>query len=137
MRRRWLTLIIIVLIYESMSKGWVSLLLFPALVVVLPILIALYKIVNRRLITGTNNTQRGLLWLSALSVVVAYIFTVGGGDTSDALLFGFYSAQANDMITTVSNIISSVAFVVTPVATLSLITYLFITRPRATAMVRS
>lgn len=110
--------------YQSLSKGWVSFILIPLSVFVLPIYAFFgYKSLN-------TNAGPYKLWirltgyLLTFFVLIFYVGTVGIGDTDRVLLFGFYNSTDTSQVTQISENASRAAFFLGPATLLLLIVLL-------------
>ena len=117
-------LTIVICMYQSLSKGWVSFILIPLSVFVLPIYAFFgYKSLN-------TNAGPYKLWirltgyLLTFFVLIFYVGTVGIGDTDRVLLFGFYNSTDTSQVTQISENASRAAFFLGPATLLLLIVLL-------------
>ncbi len=110
--------------YQSLSKGWVSFILIPLSVFVLPIYAFFgYKSLNTN--TGPYKQWIRLTgYLLTFFVLIFYVGTVGIDDTNRVLLFGFYNSTDTSQVTQISENASRAAFFLGPATLLLLIVLL-------------
>ena len=117
------TLILVICLFESFTKGWVSFMIVPFSIVILPLVRVLHGKAFERF--GTN---LGILRsIQIYSILAFYVFLVGinGISLSDNpinnyILFGFYETT-DEQIATISKIISLLAGMTALLATADLI----------------
>jgi len=117
-------LTIVICMYQSLSKGWVSFILIPLSVFVLPIYAFFgYKSLN-------TNTGPYIKWirltgyLLTFFVLIFYVGMVGFDDTDKAFLFGFYNSTLTSQVTQISGNASDAAYYLGPATLLLLIVLL-------------
>ena len=117
-------LTIVICMYQSLSKGWVSFILIPLSVFVLPIYAFFgYKSLNTN--TGPYKQWIRLTgYLLTFFVLIFYVGTVGIDDTNRVLLFGFYNSTDTSQVTQISENASRAAFFLGPATLLLLIVLL-------------
>lgn len=109
--------------FESFTKGWYSLLLIPISLVLLPVEFFLQAFARR----SSYAKYRDIMIarpLQLTSLVAAYVFIVGFGDTQDVLLFGFMNSTISTGLTNVSAVADMIALVMLASLTIYLVTRL-------------
>lgn len=114
-------LTLLVCLVQSILKGWWSLVLLPASLIVLPLVFLLQRVAlqtQRR----TGSTHVKVVRLGQLAALLAfYVGLVGFGDTNDVLLFGFMVADLHDPLTDWSWNLCAAGFFLTPILTIWLL----------------
>lgn len=122
MRDVWVVAIaLVVCLAESVLKGWFTLLLLPASLLILPLEFVLQRIAlrtQRRLDSGYLRLVR---LAQLLSLVVAYVTLVGFGDTDDVWLFGIKASTLDSKLTDLSWTLFGIATTALPILTVWLI----------------
>ncbi len=92
-------LAILVCAYESLTKGWFIFYMIPLAVIAFPLTLTLQGLSFRyqsRLADPAQLIKMRNIQIGAL--LALYVFTPGVGDTSEVLLFGFYSTDSTALI---------------------------------------
>ena len=119
---------VLVCAFQSLTKGWVTLILVPLSLIALPA----YAIISLISFNQSGPLSRHLkITCSLLTVflLLFYIGMVGVGDTNEALLFGFYST-GNSMLANVSFVISYLSFIAALITFITLIVLLIVNTRR-------
>jgi hypothetical protein len=124
-------LVVLVCLYEALTKGWATLLLLPASLVLLPLYIFLQYAAMRHEHGPYRKSIRIAAVLLTTFLLAAYVGTVGSDDTDRALLFGFYTALDTSALAKLAQAIGTVAYVLMAVVMVWLIGLLVASRRRA------
>lgn len=119
--------------WQLVTKGWWLLILALPVLVGLPIVVALQWWASRARRRG--GAGRAVEWLAAgqlCSLLAFFVTLVGFGDTDEVYLFGFRTADIDDPITGVSNVLSLISLVALLVTTVTLVVLLLRRRGSAT-----
>lgn len=114
-RSKWLGIAVVITViicaFESLTKGWISLALIPASVVILPIFIGMQLFAIKQFRQSPSDLLLKVLQIGQiLSLLVIYISLPAVGDTNETLLFGFLKGDINSTLANVSGVIAGVDF---------------------------
>ncbi len=122
-------LTVIICAFQALTKGWISFLLIPLSLLILPV----YAFVEYK--SSKQDSGPYSRWIRYVSILLTvftllfYICIVGFGDTDEVLLFGFYRSTNSTLITQISSYISQAANLLAP-ATLILLIVLLVVNHR-------
>jgi hypothetical protein len=102
---------LVVCAYESLLKGWYSLMLIPFFLIAAPVTIYLQIATNRANKLSYSRKLHVLQIVQLVSLVMLFVFTVGFGDTNEVLLFGFYETLDSSLITQISTVLAGVGYI--------------------------
>lgn len=105
----WIT--VIICLGESLAKGWASLILLPVSAVVLPLYVWVELVALRHWKSSQDKWIIRLATALTIALLLAYVATVGYGDTDQVLLFGFYASTTGAALTTLSMVVCGIASV--------------------------
>jgi hypothetical protein len=112
---------LVVCLAEAFLKGWFSLLLLPASLVVLPLEFFLQRQGVRTQKRLDSGYLRALRLAQLVALVMTYASLVGFGDTDDVLLFGFKADVLDSKLTNLSWTIFGLASAALAVLTIWLV----------------
>lgn len=97
---------LLVMAFFSFTKGWLSFVMLPVFVVLLPILVLLYMFVNRQLVRGTAHPWLGKAFAALVAALVfVYVSLPGFGDTETVSVFTFFTTRYDSWFVTVLSIL--------------------------------
>lgn len=117
-------LTVLICAFQALTKGWISLVLIPLSLVVLPV----YTLIEFKSLKQASGPYGTWIRLTSMLLTVFtllfYIGMVGFGDTDEVLLFGFYKSTHFSNITHISSNISQAAYYLAPATFILLIVLL-------------
>jgi hypothetical protein len=120
-------LAMVLIVLESVLKGWFSFFVVPLLILVIPALLfprfIARKQIQRRVI---HPWAMPLIWVQLISTLLFYIMLPGFGDTQDILLFGFLVYNADSPMVTIVSWVAYFAFVIAVFASIAALVLLAI-----------
>ena len=121
--------VLIICLVEAGTKGWWTLILLPASIVILPVVFFIQ--VWARRVALREPTRRDLTPLriaQLMAVLMLYVTAVGFGDTKDDLLFGFVRSNIDSTMTQISSNLNNLSLFLLPIMTLWLVIRLIFIR---------
>ena len=108
----FMTLVVLLLLFEAITKGWFMFYVIPLLIVAVPLLLVV-QIWNRRLQRqGKRRVLARAATLQLLSLIVFYVAMPGLYDTETLNMFGFWPIDQSNPIVSLCGIIAAVAAMV-------------------------
>lgn len=108
----FMTLVVLLLLFEAITKGWFMFYVIPLLIVAVPLLLVV-QIWNRRLQRqGKRRVLARAATLQLLSLIVFYVAMPGLYDTETLNMFGFWPIDQSNPIMPLCGIIAAVAAMV-------------------------
>jgi hypothetical protein len=117
--------VIVICIFESFTKGWLSFMMVPALVIVIPAYLSVVLIARHDKYLSIKPIRIASIALT-VSLLGLYVLMPGVGDTNDVLLFGVYESNTNTLVAQTAQIFAFL-FTITLIPAFIWLIYLLIT----------
>ncbi|HEY5695425.1 MAG TPA: hypothetical protein VIQ80_01170, partial [Candidatus Saccharimonadales bacterium] len=110
---------------DTLFKGWNSIILLPISVLVLPIGAAVSFIASYQQTGPYAKVARGLFYSLTFLLLVAYVCTVGYGDSPVYTVFGFFSSE-DSVLVSLSELLSYAAYLFASATFVLLVVFLIV-----------
>jgi hypothetical protein len=116
---------VLVILYESITKGWFVFLMVPLLLGVIPLLLTAQLMANKQIARGhAHPLVPRFMWTQLISAVLLYVCLPGIGDTEEVFLFGAIIMHVDTLLVNLSIAISFASFPAFFVSTILLFVFL-------------
>lgn len=121
----------LVVLYESITKGWFVFFTVPLLVGVIPLLLIAQLMATKQIASKlAHPLVPRFMWMQLISAVLLYLCVPGIGDTEEVFLFGVVLVHVDSLLTGLSVAIALASFPAFFISTILLFVYLVKGRSR-------